>query len=145
MLKWTMIGVLAVLLLVSVAPANAGDGVPSGKWWRNPKVVEEINITPQEQEKLDESFLQFQRDSIDVKSRLEKERLELDHLMSRKSIDEKEAKAAMSEVDKARSELADRRFEFLLEVRNILGNERFNELKDKFREYRKNRRGERRR
>ena len=106
--------------------------MPSGKWWQMEEEVKELNITEEEQEKLDELYIGNRRRMIDIKGAVEIEQLEFETLLEKKELDEKAVRAQFRKLHDARGEMSEVRFGFILEVRKLLGYDRFQQLKSKF-------------
>ena len=117
-----------------------GQKMPHGKWWRSPKASEKLNLSNEEKKQLDEKFLESRRKLIDLKAAVEKERLELDALMDEEPLNEKSIMERFKKLETARASLATERFGFILEVRKIIGFERFQQLKAAFKGFRHKRR-----
>ena len=138
-------GVIILLLvtIMGVAPtlvhARADRPMPPGRWWRLPKVAEELQITEDETQALDDAFISFRRNAIDLKGDIEKQRLELDIILDKEPFDEAAALKQFEKIDAARSAMAYKRFEVLLQVRKILGQNRYELLKQRFRHFRRHR------
>ena len=66
---------------------------------------------------------------IDLKSEVEKERLELDILLESKEANMELISERYNSLEKARTKLSRERFALLIEIRDIIGVERFQELK----------------
>ncbi len=117
-----------------------GMGVPHGKWWRMPQPAERLNLTEEDKEKLDRLFLEHRRRMIDLRSEMQKERLELEHLLDSTPFDSAASMARFMKLQAAQKDIAVERFKFLLGVREILGLDRFQQLKAQVREHRMGRR-----
>ena len=115
----------------------------AGKWWHDPSMSKQLNLTDEEKNKLDEQFVESRRRLIDLKSNVERERFELNNLLDSKEMDEDAAKNQFKKLEKARSDLANERFKSLMESRKILGNDRFQDVKRMYRSkrHKKNRKG----
>ena len=127
---------LLLSLLIPPAIALGVQDVPLGKWWHNPQVSKQMNLNKDEIRKLDETYLESRRKLIDLKSRVERERFELENLLERETLDETSVMEQFKRVESARNRLATERFSFLVQVRKILGFERYQNLKmlfDRFR------------
>ena len=135
-----MLAVVPALMCVLIATRSMGEELPHGKWWRMGRAAEQLGLSDGERRELDDLFVQNRRTLIELKSALEKERFELDNLIERPSFDRAASMAQFKKLERARADLAAERFRFLLEVRNILGFERYQQLKSWFREFRENRR-----
>jgi hypothetical protein len=81
MLKKVWIGIL-LIFMISLAGYAAGQDVPSGKWWYNKKVVQNLNLTQKEIRKLDQLYVKSHRKLIKLKNAVEREQFELDALNS---------------------------------------------------------------
>lgn len=127
-----MLMVVPVLLWIFMPMDSLGARMPLGKWWRMPHVAEQLNLNGREKEQLDDLFIQSRRKLIHLKSAVEKERLELGILMDKETLDEDAVLGQFQKLGQARANLASERFRFLLEVRKILGAERFQSLKTLF-------------
>ncbi len=130
--------VFSVILLVIflIAPViAAGQDVPAGKWWYNPKIQKNLNLSQKEIGKLDKLFAKSRRKLIKLKSEVEHEQFELDQLLSQKKVNDADVKKQFQKLEKARKNLANERLQFVLGVRNILGAERFQQLKSNYRKW----------
>ncbi len=112
-----------VVLTANVAQADAG-----GRWWRIPRLVERLKLTPSQVERLDKAFHRTRLNMIKLKSKVEAEQFELESLMESKDFNQAAAMERYRKLEKARTELGIERFRFLIEVRKILGHEAFQEL-----------------
>ena len=113
-----------------------GMGVPRGKWWKMPQMAERLNLSEKEKQELDSMFLEHQRRMIDLRSAKQKERLELEHLLDSNPLDSAACMGRFMKVQEAHQGIAVERFGFLLRMRELLGLDRFQELKTKVREHR---------
>ena len=116
------------------------DGIgdlPRGKWWRMPEVASELKISSDEKTKLDDLYYKHQNKMIDHKSELKKAQIALEWFIEKENLDESASKNQFQKVLEARNKLSTERYNFLMEVRKLLGYERFLQLKPKFYELRK--------
>jgi len=125
-----------VLLIVFCLPAIAmSQQMPSGKWWHNPKIIKELNLSKKEVRKLDKLYADSRRKLIKLKSAVESEQFELDNLLSSKTMDDAEVRKQFERLEKARKKLADERFKFVVGVRGIIGSDRFQQLKTSYKKW----------
>ncbi len=148
MLRRALCGILAIVwLFPSVVFAAErwpiGLRVFLGKWWRMPHMEEELKLTGDEKDKLDDLFLNYRRKLIDLKSVERREWLEVDNLLGKEQLNEAAITDHFERAKAARSDLSTQSFRFLLEVRKILGAERYERLKGSLAEWRKERRRKR--
>ena len=123
--------ILPVLLVMSPLLA-AGQDVPAGKWWYNPKIQKNLNLSQEEVDRLDQLFADSRSRLIKFKSDVESEQFELDQLLSKKKVNDADVKKQFQKLEQARKNLANERLEFVIGVRNILGANRFQELKSNY-------------
>ena len=116
----------AMFLCASAGPLEAQ--VPAGKWWHMPGVIKKLELSDGQIKQLDSLIVQNRLKLIDLKSALEKERFELQNLLEKDPLDEKAVLNQYPRLQAARSKLDAERFSFLLDVRKILGVERFQHL-----------------
>jgi Spy/CpxP family protein refolding chaperone len=119
--------------------------MPHGKWWRSPRAVKQLDLTEEEKGKLDDKFVESRRRLIDLKSNVERERFEVDNLLDSEVLNEDAVREQFKKLEAARGALSAERFNFLLEVRQILGFERFQKVKalSELRRHKKARKGDR--
>ena len=137
MYKKAFIAVSLVLLLASVCTASRGRGWPRGKWWYDPNLTQFLNLTEAEKSRLDALFTESSRKMLEYKNDVERERFELDNLMSSRKVDEPAVQAQFKRLENARNRLAEERLHFMMGVRDILGFERFQALKNSYRKFEK--------
>jgi len=135
-LNKVLIGMFLFVFAVSTTVAF-GQEMPHGKWWYSRHSSEKLNLSDEEKSKLDEKFFESRLKLIDLKSAVEKERLQLDKLMESETLNEKAVMEQFKKLEAARANLAAERFEFVLEVRKIIGFERFQQIKTTFRHFKK--------
>lgn len=125
-----------VLFIIFCLPAVAtSQQMPSGKWWHNPKIVKELNLSKKEVRKLDKLYADTRRKLIKLKSAVETEQFELDNLLNSKKMDDAEVRKQFERLEKARKKLADERFKFVVGVREIIGSDRFQQLKTSYKKW----------
>ncbi|MCD6571566.1 MAG: periplasmic heavy metal sensor [Deltaproteobacteria bacterium] len=133
--KSILIGITILIWVISPAISFA-EKTPPGKWWRIPRVSEHLNLSDQEKRELDKLYVDNRRKLIELKSILERERFELENLLEQETLDEAAVMEQFKKLEGARANLAIERFRFLLQVRKIIGFERFQRLKMLSRKFR---------
>ena len=130
--------VFSVILLIIflIAPLiAAGQDVPAGKWWYNPRIQKNLGLSKQEVGTLDKLFANSRRKLIKLKSEVENEQFELDQLLGQKKVNDAKVKKQFQKLEKARNKLANERLQFVIGVRNLLGPDRFQQLKSNYRNW----------
>lgn len=129
-----------LISFLSLPAFAAGQQLPTGKWWYNPRITDTIELTDKQKTRLDAACIENRRALIDLKSAVEKEQLELENLMESKAFDKEVAMEQAKKLEKARTNLAIERFSFVLQVRIIIGNDKFRKLKTAFGKLRRQKR-----
>ncbi len=130
---------LVVMLLAAPLAAPAQGPPPPGKWWLLPGVVRELGLTPGEQDRLDELHLQMRSKRIQLRSQKDQARLRIDSYLERQALDQDALEKQFQRLAQAQAEISLAQSRFLLEVRKLLGSERFRRLRALFDRYRRQR------
>jgi Spy/CpxP family protein refolding chaperone len=131
--------VIGVLMFLYPAVAKADGDSPPGRWWKIPGLVEKLNLSPQEQQALDGLFTQKRKVLFDMRSEVEKQRFALEDILEEANLDQRAAFEQFNRLEQKRARLSVERFRYLLEVRKILGRDRYLKLMDMARERRERR------
>ena len=129
MLKATH-GILIIAAIVLIALNAFAQNTPSGRWWRSPQVVKALNLTGGEIQQLESAYGKSRREMIRLKNKVEKEQFELENMMGQRNLNEAAIRKQNRKLEKARSDLADAKFAFVIDVRRIIGHARFQRLVD---------------
>lgn len=128
--------VILLIFMISLPGLAAGQDVPSGKWWYNQKVVQNLNLTKKEVRQLDQLYENSHRKLIKLKNAVEQEQFELDTLLGKKTVDDAKVRKQFKRLESARTELANERLGFVIRVREIVGADRFQQLKTSYKKWR---------
>jgi Spy/CpxP family protein refolding chaperone len=99
-----------------------------GRWWNNPKMVEELKLIDEQRKSMDEIFYQHREKLIDLRGAVEKAELEMEPLMSDDQPNEAKILAQIDKVAQARAELEKANARFLMAIRNKLTPEQWKQL-----------------
>lgn len=136
MLKKIFSGLCLLVLMLFPLTAMGQKSMPHGKWWYSENIVKKLDLTKGEINLLDNIYTQSRRKLIELKSEVEKERFEYETLMESEDMKESEVMSQAKKLETVRAKLSTERSRFLLEVRKVLGAERFRKLKSSFKEMR---------
>jgi Spy/CpxP family protein refolding chaperone len=128
-------GIMLLVILMILPVIASGQDVPAGKWWYNPKIRKNLSLSQNEIDQLDKLFANSRRKFIEFKSAVEREQFELDQLLSKKKVNNAAVRKQFQKLEQARKNLADERLTFVMGVRNILGSERFQQLKSNYKKW----------
>ena len=102
-------------------------GVP-GKWWHDPGMVQRLGLTPDQQKRMDDIFLQHRLKLIDLNAALQKEEAVMEPLVEAEQPDEGRIVAQIDKVAHARAELEKSNARMLLGIRRVLNQEQWKKL-----------------
>ncbi len=132
MLKNCMAGMSLIIVLTLTSLATAQD-MPSGKWWKDPGIAKELNLSARDVRALDDLLVESRRRWTELKNHVEKEQFEYQTLIESKDLDESAVNRQLRRLEKARTELNSERSRFVLGIRKILGRDRFQRLQQIYR------------
>jgi Spy/CpxP family protein refolding chaperone len=101
---------------------------PNGKWWDNPELAKHLNLTTDQQKKMDEVFQQHRLRLIDLHAALEKEEAILEPLHEAANPDDAKVLPQIDRVAEARAELEKANARMLLGLRHVLTPEQWKAL-----------------
>ena len=101
---------------------------PAGRWWNNPELAQKLNLTADQQKKMDDIFQQHRLKLIDLNASLEKEEVTLEPLVQSDQPDESRIVAQIDRVAQARAELEKANARMLLGIRRVLNQEQWKRL-----------------
>ena len=119
-----------VLFVVFLPSTLLAQEMMHGKWWNNSAVAEELKLTDSERKILEEKYTEGRRKMIDLKSEVEKERLELDIALEKREANKDQIIERYDNLENARKKLSKELFGLLIEVREVIGVARFQSLKE---------------
>lgn len=124
---------------VVVLFAAAGIAALAGNPFHNPKVVQALNLTPEQQQKLDDLAYRHQKEAVGLRADLQLKRLDLERELDKVSPDQAAVDRLLDEQAAMKARLGKARVHQMLDVRRVLTPEQWS----KVREFRQSRRAER--
>ena len=107
-----------------------------GKWWKNPRAVEALKLTPEQCDRIDSIFLEHRKSLIDLKARMEKQLIDFRALADQPDVKRDEALKMIDQISATRSEIARNPILRQLDIRDQLSPEQRSALKKMRREFR---------
>ena len=101
---------------------------PAGKWWNNPELAKQLNLTADQQKKMDDVFQQHRMRMIDLHAAVEREEATLDPLLEAANPDDAKVLPQIDRVAQARAELEKANARLLLGLRHVLTPEQWKKL-----------------
>jgi Spy/CpxP family protein refolding chaperone len=136
----------AACAVLAGAPAAAQmPEAPPGKWWKRPRVVQMLKLSPEQQDKLEEIFSRNRRSFVDLKAALEKHQIDVEELVAKKDADPKKVSAAVDALEEARMRLRKSVTMMFLEQRAVLTPQQWSQIVERRDDWRRERMEERRR
>jgi len=105
-----------------------------GRWWDNPRVVEQLKLTDEQRKAMDGILLEHREKLIDLRASLQKAELELEPLMKDDQPNEARIVAGIDRVAQARADLEKANARFLLAIRGKLTPDQWKQIQA-FREH----------
>jgi Spy/CpxP family protein refolding chaperone len=103
-------------------------GGEHGMWWKNPELATRIGLTPDQQKKMEDLFIQGRIQTIDLHASLEKEQLLLEPMMSANPVDKAKADAAIDKLADTRASLEKSEAKTGLSIRAVLTPDQWTKL-----------------
>src|SRR3712207_1697074 len=97
--------VLTLIVVLAGASSFAQDALPPGKWWRQQRVVQHLELTTEQQQRLDGIFQQTAGELIDLRANVEKRSLALRYEMDQAQVNRQAVQRAATSLTDARARL----------------------------------------
>jgi Spy/CpxP family protein refolding chaperone len=117
---------LAALFIAAGAFAQ----LPPGKWWRRPEIVRSLNLSDEQQDRLEVIFRSSATDLIDLKAEVDKAGIALRGELDRPQLDRAAIHRVATRLSDARGKLFDRELTMLVEMRSVLTDPQWNRMRN---------------
>ncbi|HEV7766048.1 MAG TPA: hypothetical protein VGQ76_13670, partial [Thermoanaerobaculia bacterium] len=121
--------VLVIAALLIAASLIEAQQLPPGKWWRRQEVVRQLELTSDQQNKLDEVFRKASDELIDAKANVEKLQISLRGELDRTQLRRTELQRLATQLTQARGKLFEHELMMLADMRGILNEEQWTRLR----------------
>lgn len=125
-MKKLLIIALAAIALGTTAGAAE---LPPGKWWRRPEITNTLQLSAQQQERLDVIFRDAATELIDIKADVEKLQIGLRSELEKTQLSRQEIGAIASRLNDARGRLFARELMMLVDMRAVLNDAQWTRLR----------------
>lgn len=119
-------------LLLLTTGVTGADARRQNRWWNTPEYTEALKLTAGEIQQLNQMYETYSLDMIELKGQVEAARLKLQFSMEKEDLDESAMEAQYNVLEEARAALGKERFAFYIQVRKIIGSQRFRQLMEIF-------------
>jgi len=140
--------ILFICLLTIVSKTFAQSRFPKGKWWKHPEVLENVNLTEEQIQRIEKISGESMRKIIELEAKFKIARLDLESLLDQideKKLDLNAIEKQIEEVNRIKGELEKERIMMLARIRNVLPKETIQKLQQTRWKFRKGSRGQRER
>ena len=103
--------------------------MPSDKWWHSQDLGKKLELTDEHIHQLDKLYLANHSKLNQLKTAIEDAEIELDNLIGQKSMLDDEVQMQFDRLQEARTNLANELLRFEVRLREIIGDERLEQLK----------------
>jgi Spy/CpxP family protein refolding chaperone len=114
---------------------------PPGIWWHNADLIQKLNLTPDQQKKMDDILQQSKLQLIDLRANVEKQEVLMEPMLAANPPDTNKILAQIDHTAQARAELEKANAKMLLGIRNVLTPDQWTKLQAERRDRRGMRRG----
>jgi hypothetical protein len=120
---------LAALLMLIASAALAQLNLPPGKWWRRQEVVQVLNLSEEQQDRLETAFRNSANDLIDLRGEVEKQSIALRAALDRPQLDREQVTRVAQRLNDARGRQFQRELMMLVDMRTVLTDQQWNRLR----------------
>lgn len=129
-------GCLMMLTLAAATPVRAQSTVGLA-WWSNPVLVKEINLTPEQTDKIRQIVRSYRDRLFDARTAVQKAEAQLDDMMSDDVVDQNATKPVIERLAAGRSNSTRLITEMSVQVRAVLTADQWHQLVRLWRESQK--------
>jgi Spy/CpxP family protein refolding chaperone len=101
---------------------------PGGMWWKNPRVVTLLTLTPEQQKKMDSIFEESRLKLVDMHANVQKAEIPMEALLAANPPDTAKVLAQIDKLAEARKELEKADARMLLGIRGVLTPDQWTKL-----------------
>jgi len=104
--------------------------LPPGRWWRRPEIVQSLNLTDEQQDRLESIFRGSASELIDLRAEIDKANITLRGELDRPQLDRAAIHRIATRLSDARGRLFDRELTMLIEMRGVLTDPQWNRMRN---------------
>ena len=111
--------VIVLLLIVFMPPLFAAD-LPPGRWWRSPEIVAQLELSQDQQSRLDAIFRSAANRLIDARGEVEKLQIAIRTELDQPQLNRANLQRLANELSAARGRLFENEIMMLVDMRGVL-------------------------
>jgi len=120
----------ALLLTLFASAALAQINLPPGKWWRRAEVINFLNLSTEQQDRLEDVFSKSAAELIDLRGEVEKQSIALRAALDRPQLDREQVQRIAQRLNDARGRQFQRELMMLVDMRTVLTDMQWNRMRN---------------
>ena len=120
---------LALAALAILITTSAFAQVPPGKWWKRMDVVQRLELTDEQQSKLDAIFRGAASDLIDMRADMDKQAIALRNELDQPQLNRANIRQIAQRLNDARSRKFERELMMFVDMRAVLNDAQWNKMR----------------
>ena len=120
---------LFIAIVLAAFAASAFAQLPPGKWWRKPEIVNQLELSADQQDRLDGIFRASASDLIDLRGAVEKENIALRGELDQPQLNRANILRVSGLLNEARGRLFQRELSMLIDMRAVLSDQQWNRMR----------------
>jgi Skp family chaperone for outer membrane proteins len=121
---------IVTALTLVVATSAFAQNLPPGKWWRRAEIVQSLNISEEQQNKLETIFRTASSDLIDLRGDVEKQNIVLRGDLDQSQLDRASIRRDAQRLSDARTHLFERELMMLVDMRAVLNDSQWDRMRN---------------
>ena len=123
------VALVASCLFLLPSPSAWGGPIRDGKWWEIPPISEQLGLTREQTEKINEIWTDHQKQLIDTRGEIEKAYLDLENLLGKTTVDTQQGYQIAERLGQLHAKQTEQRLKMTIDTRQVLSVEQFEKLK----------------
>lgn len=118
-----------IAIVLAAFAASAFAQLPPGKWWRRPEIVSTLELSADQQDRLDTIYRASANDLIDLRGAVEKENIALRGELDQSQLNRAKIQQIAGRLNEARGHLFQRELAMLVDMRSVLNDQQWNRMR----------------
>ncbi len=121
--------ILAAVAILTLATSLSAADLPPGKWWRQPGIVMRLGLSEDQQNRLEGIFRSNAADLIDLRGNVQKESIALRGELDQPQLNRQNIQRIAARLSEARARLFGHELMMLVEMRSVLTEMQWNQMR----------------
>jgi Spy/CpxP family protein refolding chaperone len=128
-LSTVTVALVASCLFLLPSPSAWSGPLGDGKWWEIPRISEQLGLTHEQAERINEIWIEHRKQLIDTRGEIEKAYLDLENLLGKTTVETQQAYQLAERLGQLHAKQAEQRLKMTIDTRQVLSVEQFEKLK----------------